>query len=287
MQRHTFGQIAVLPGVWSSPDLLERLRPLSERPPLVLSEWPSEASPLDSVNALLAGWKDVLSAEHLSRLPELRYIGLRATSTARVDEEYARANGITVSRIHNYGDTGTVEFVIDELLRHVRHEGEALSELAGRRLGLIGYGPVARGVGRVAIALGMEVRFHTPTPRETSAGEPRWAALPQLLANADLLSFHSPAYRHVVTLDDLKLIAPTAFVITTTLGLPMTEADLTAWHSGRPGRIVMDLCAATGAGQSAVGLPGIEVREIYAARTVESVRRAENQVIDNILAALS
>ncbi|MEY9877081.1 glycerate dehydrogenase [Streptacidiphilus sp. MAP12-33] len=286
MSSPTFRQITVLPGVWASPGLLDRLRALSERPPLVLCEWPGGASALDRTDALLAGWKDVLGAEQLRRLPELRYVGLRATSTARVDEDYTRANGIAVSGIHHYGDTGTVEFVVEELLGHVRHRGESRGELAGRRLGLVGYGAVARGVGRVATALGMDVRFHTPTPRESSAGEPQWAPLRELLTGADLLSFHSPAYQHVVTLEELRLVPPTAFVVMTTLGLPMSEADLTAWQSGRPGGVVMDLCTASGSARDVLDLPGIQVRDLYAARTVESVRRAEDQVVDNILAAL-
>lgn len=282
----TFRQIAVLPGVWPSPALLRRLQPLGDRPPLVLDEWPAGDSRVEEADALLAGWKDVLDAEQLRRFPRLRYIGLRATSTARVDEDYAEARGITVSRIHHYGDTGTVEFVIDELLRHVRHGGGPRSELSGRRLGLVGYGAVARGVGQVATALGMEVRFHTPTRRTTPAGQPRWAPLAELLAESSVLSFHSPAYQHVVTLEELRSVPPAALVVMTTLGLPMAEADLTAWQTGRPGRVVMDLCAAAGASPDVIGLPGVEVRELFAARTVESVERAENQVIGNLLAAL-
>ena len=108
-----------------------------------------------------------------------------------------------MSPIYGYGDIGTVEFVIEQLLVHVRHSGGAPGELAGRRLGLIGYGPVARRVGKVAMALGMDVLFYTPRHRSTAADEPRWAPLAELLGSVDCLSFHSPAYRHVVTLQDL------------------------------------------------------------------------------------
>lgn len=187
-QRPTFRQISVLPGVWPSAGLLAALGPLSEAPPLALTEWPP-AGPADPVlrrtDALLAGWKDVLDAELLGRLPELRYLGLRATTTGRVDLEYTERHGITVAPIYGYGDAGTVEFVVEQLLAHARHglKGPHPGELTGKRLGLLGYGPVARSVGQVGQALGMEVAFHTPTPgpraRRSPAGRrwPRcWAA---------------------------------------------------------------------------------------------------------------
>ncbi|MGW0673373.1 NAD(P)-dependent oxidoreductase [Streptomyces sp. NPDC002746] len=290
MPTPVFRQVSLLPGVWPSPGLLDALRPLSERPPLHLAQWPSPDSDTGEsfarTDALLAGWKDHLDAGHLSQLPALRYVGLRATSTDRVDLDHARREGITVSPIYGYGDIGTVEFVIEQLLAHARHGGQTPGELAGRRLGLIGYGPVARRVAAVAAALGMRVLFHTPTPRSTAEGDARWAPLAEVLGSADCLSFHSPAYRHVVTLQDLRLIPGDAFVVVTTLGLPMAESDLHTWQSGRAGRVALDSCAAHAASDPVRRVPGIDVHDLYAARTTESVKRAETQLVENLMAAL-
>ncbi|GAA4975831.1 NAD(P)-dependent oxidoreductase [Actinoplanes utahensis] len=291
MPSTVFHQISVLPGVWASPGLLDRLRPLSRRQPLVLDAWPHDDSDTGRsfarTDAVLAGWKDTLDADRLGRLPDLRYIGLRATSTGRVDLDYAGRHGITVAPIEGYGDAGTVEFVTEQLLRHARHGGEARGELAGRRLGIVGYGRVGRAVGRVAQALGMDVAFHTPTARTAAAGEPRWSPLPELLASADLLTFHSPAYRHAVRPDQLRLIPDGTFVVITTLGLPMDAAALRSWQSARGGRVVLDLCAADGLPGDLRDLPGLEIHDLYAARTADSVRRAEAQVLANLAAALT
>ncbi|MFD0410307.1 NAD(P)-dependent oxidoreductase [Kitasatospora sp. NPDC127116] len=290
MPTSMFRQVSLLPGVWPSPGLLDALRPLSERPLLQPGEWPSPESDLGKsfarTDALLAGWKDPLDADHLRRLPDLRYVGLRATSTDRIDLDHARREGITVSPIYGYGDIGTVEFVIEQLLVHTRHNGGVPGELAGRRLGLVGYGPVARGVGKAATALGMDVLFHTPGHRATEADEPRWAPLAELLGSADCLSFHSPAYRHVVTLQDLRRVPDACLVILTTLGLPMAETDLRTWQAGRSGPVVLDSCAAHAVGESTRRLPGIDVHDLYAARTTASVQRAEAQLLDNLVAAL-
>lgn len=290
--KSTFRQVSVLPGVWPSPGLLDALAPMSDKPVLRLTEWPPAAASVRQsyadTDALLAGWKDSLDADHMRQLPALRYVGLRATTTEHIDLEYANRHGITVAPIYGYGDTGTVEFVIEQLLGHVRHTTKDSSpgELAGRRLGLIGFGSVARSVGQVGMALGMDVVFHTPTRRPTAAGEPRWAPLAEVLGSADFLAFHSPAYRHVVTLDELRLIPPTALVVITTLGLPMAETALCAWQSAREGRTVMDLCAAHAVSDDTIRLPGVEVHDFYAARTKESVKRAEAQLVENLAAAL-
>ncbi|OLZ43646.1 NAD(P)-dependent oxidoreductase [Amycolatopsis keratiniphila] len=287
----TFSQISVLPGVWPTSGLLERLCAVSERPPLVLPEWPSENSAdrraFVGTDAILAGWKDELGADRLAQLPALRYIGLRATSTDRVDLDYATGHGVTVSPIQGYGDIGTMEFVAEQLLRHARRGDPARGELSGRRLGVIGYGPVGQGVGRIATALGMDVLFHTPTHRLAAAGGPRWAPLRTVLATSDYLTFHSPAYRHVVGLDELKSVPSEAVVVLTTLGLPMAEADLIEWQRGRTGKVVLDLCAGHGLSAAAKQVPGVELHELYAARTAESVRRAEAGLLANLVACLN
>jgi phosphoglycerate dehydrogenase-like enzyme len=288
--RSTFSQIVVLPGVWPSAVLLERLHTMSERSPLVLGEWPAAGSAqrqsLGRADAVLAGWKDQLGADRLEQFPALRYIGLRATSTDRVDLEYTSGHGVTVSPIHGYGDIGTVEFVAEQLLRHARHGGSACGELSGQRLGIIGYGSVGQGVGRIAAALGMEVTFYAPTPRVTPAGQPRWAPLHAVLATADYLTFHSSAYRHVVGADEMRLVPPETVVVMTTLGLPMAEEDLVQWQKSRTGKLVLDLCAGHGLSDAARQLPGLELHDLYAARTCESVQRAEAMLLANLAAAL-
>ena len=291
MTRPAFHQITVSPGVWPSPHLLDRLRPLTYRPLLVLDEWPAPGSdafePVARTDALLAGWKDRLDADRLGRMPALRYLGLRATSTDRVDLRHTARHGITVTPIHGYGDVGNVEFVVGELLRHARHGGAARTELAGKRLGLVGYGNVGAAVARVATALGMTVAFHTPTPRHGPPDGPQWATLPDLLRNADYVSFHSPAYRHVARLADLRLIASGALVVITTLGLPAPCEDFRSWQRSRTGPVVLDLCAADGLPGDLAALPGVRVHDLYAARTAESVRRAEHQMLANLEANLN
>jgi hypothetical protein len=72
------------------------------------------------MEALLCGWRDWVTAALLENMPRLRYLGVRGTSTHRVETAYAAALGIEVRPIYRYGDAGTAEFVAEQLLNWVR-----------------------------------------------------------------------------------------------------------------------------------------------------------------------
>src|SRR3954447_17219381 len=114
----------------------------------------------------------------LQQLPALRYIGVLATGYNIVDVEAARARGIVVSNIPSYGTDSVAQFVFAlllELCHNVKLHADAvrsgewsrnadwsfwkspLIELAGKTMGIIGFGRIGRQTGRIADAMGMRV----------------------------------------------------------------------------------------------------------------------------------
>lgn len=273
-----FRRIAVLPGTGLTPAGLDQLRTLSIEEPIVLAAAAAgvNASEAGSVEALLCGWADRVTAAVLDAFPRLAYLGVRGTSTHRIDMNHAAARGIEVQPIYRYGDIGTAEFVVWQLLGWAR-SGQPRRELAVRNLGLIGYGNVACRVATVADALAMRVSFFTP--HERVAPPATWTPIELLLTNSDAVSFHTPAYHPVVTADQLRLIQPEALVVATTLGLPFLPEDFVAWQSNRPGPVVLDRCAIQDAPAAVLAVPGVTVVDEFAARTAESVGRAERALL--------
>jgi glycerate dehydrogenase len=197
--------------------------------------------------------KTPLKADTLAKLPELKYIGVLATGYNVVDVEAARAHGITVTNIPTYGTASVAQFVFAlllELCHNVRVHADAvragewsrnadwsfwkspLMELAGKTMGIIGFGRIGRSVGRIADAMGMQV-----IANDTYHGDPpaypgfRWAAVEELLRESDVVSLHSPLFpetQGMINARTLALMKPTAFLINTSRGPLVIDEDLAA-----------------------------------------------------------
>jgi len=195
--------------------------------------------------------KTPLTADTLSHLPDLKYVGVLATGYNVVDVAAARGQGITVTNIPTYGTASVAQFVFAlllELCHNVKLHSDSvrtgewassadwsywkspLVELAGKTMGVIGFGRIGRTVGRIADAMGMRIIAH-----DTYQGDPpayegfRWASREELLAESDVLSLHSPLFpetQGMIHAGTLALMKPSAFLINTSRGPLVVDQDL-------------------------------------------------------------
>jgi glycerate dehydrogenase len=179
----------------------------------------------------------------------LRLIALTATGTDNVSLEAARERGVAVCNIADYCTASVVEHVYAVLLALTRRlreydralkagaweraDGEALPafpirELAGRTLGIVGYGALGQGVARVAPAFGMRVLVANRAGAAREAGR---LDLAELLPRVDVLSLHcplTPATRHLIGARELALMKPDAVLINAARGGLVDAAALAA-----------------------------------------------------------
>jgi glycerate dehydrogenase len=203
--------------------------------------------------------KTRLPAAVLKQLPELRYIGVLATGYDVVDVPAARAQGIVVTNIPTYGTATVAQFVFALLLELCHNVGlhagavragewasspdwsfskSPLVELAGKTMGIVGFGRIGRQTARIADAMGMRVLAN-----DTNRVNPpdyqgfRWAELPELLRESDVVSLHSPLTPETKGMIDrrsLALMKPSAFLINTSRGGLVVNPDLAdALNAGR------------------------------------------------------
>ncbi len=192
-----------------------------------------------------------IMAEDLKRLVNLKLIAVTATGYNVVDTEAARAHGIAVTNVPVYGTQNVAQFtfaLLLELSHHVgRHDTSVRQgnwtrcedfcywetpqvELAGRTLGLVGYGRIGRKVARIARALDMRVIVFDPrnAPGGTE-GEVRFVDIRTVFSEADVVSLHcpqTPETTGLVNADRLGLMRPGAFLINTARGGLVVERDL-------------------------------------------------------------
>jgi glycerate dehydrogenase len=192
-----------------------------------------------------------LGAEDLARLPNLKMIAVTATGYNVVDVEAARARGIPVCNVPEYATAGVAQFtfaLLLELCHHVGGHDDSVKsgewagcpdfcywrtpqiELAGRIMGLVGYGRIGRRVAHIAQALEMRVIVCDPVhePGDTE-GEVWFVDMPTLFSQADVVSLHcpqTPETTGLVNAERLGLMRPHAFVINTSRGGLVIERDL-------------------------------------------------------------
>jgi glycerate dehydrogenase len=186
-------------------------------------------------------------------MPRLKCIGVLATGYNIVDVEAAKERGIPVCNVPEYSTPNVAQAVFALLLELTNHTGHhaqtvragrwaacedfcywdgELVELAGLTLGLVGYGRIGRAVAAVGRAFGMRVLAHRRTAAPVGGNEDAMHVdLPTLLRESDVVSLHCPLTSEtqgLINAETIGLMKRTAFLINTSRGPLVNEADLAA-----------------------------------------------------------
>ena len=190
--------------------------------------------------------------------PDLRYISVLATGYNIVDVAYAAERGIPVSNVPTYGTAAVGQFAIAlllEICHHVAHHSEAvhagrwasnpdwcfwdypLIELAGKTMGILGFGRIGQTTGRIAKALGMTVL--ASGSRETEAGRAvaEYVDRETLFARSDVIVLHCPLFPEtegMINRESIAKMKDGVILINNSRGPLIVEQDLAeALHSGK------------------------------------------------------
>ena len=206
--------------------------------------------------------RTAITADLLARLPGLRLISQRSVYP-HVDVAACTRNGtLLCSNMHADGPSvAAAELTFALILAAARQLPEQMASakagrwqagvgqtLAGRTLGLYGYGRIGLAVAGYARAFGMHVVWwgsEAGRARAAAAGETVADSRAAFFAESDFLTVHvrlKPETRGIIGKDDLLAMKPTAtFVNTSRAGLVAPGALLAALAAGRPGRIALDV----------------------------------------------
>jgi glycerate dehydrogenase len=207
--------------------------------------------------------KAKLSRERLLATQRLKLIAVAGTGTDNVDLAAAEERGIAVCNVRDYCTASVVQHAWSMILSLTQHltaymqlavdgswvkEEEytvlahPIRELAGRTLGVIGWGNLGRGVAAAGEAFGMRVLICN---RAGAPPAPGRVALDELLQRADIVSLHcplTPATRGLIGARELALMRRDALLINTARGaLIDTGALAEALRAGRLGGAGIDV----------------------------------------------
>jgi (S)-sulfolactate dehydrogenase len=224
----------------------------------------------------------------LNAAPGLECVGRLGVGLDNIDVTACEARGVAVFPANGANDLSVAEYVITAALMLLR--GAWLStpaviagewprqqligrELAGRSMGLVGYGSIARQVARRAADLGMHCVAYDPflAPDDVAWGTTRLVSLEALLAEADVVSLHTPLTeqtRHLIGAEAIARMKPGAVIINAALDVfeiePLTAA----------------------AGAKFAGLPNLLLTPHIAGVTEESNVRVSSFIANRVLAHL-
>jgi glycerate dehydrogenase len=224
---------------------------------------PDETAARIAAAELVVSNKVVLDRALLESTPGLKLVCVAATGTNNVDLEAARALGIAVTNVTGYATPAVVQHVFALMLTHATRLFEYRSavldgawsrsdqfclldypirELAGRTLGIVGFGELGRGVAKVAEAFGMRV---LAAERPGGPAQPGRVPLAELLPQVDVLSLHCPlaeGTRDLIGAAELALMKPDALLINTARGGIVDEQALVeALCNGEIGGAAVDV----------------------------------------------
>lgn len=212
-------------------------------------------------DALLNTYAGPITADAMARMPKCRIIARYGIGVDTIDLDAATKAGIIVTNNPTYCIEEVAEHTMalllaaarkvafyDRLVRGGRWElppGKPIFRLAGSRLGLVGFGNIARRVAARAAAFGMRVLFSDPFVEDGQFKVPgEKMDLPSLLREADFVSLHpplTPQTRKMIGDEAFALMKPGAFLINCARGpIVDTEALVRALDGGKIAGCALD-----------------------------------------------
>ena len=218
---------------------------------IVYDRTPAELTQLRIVDAeIVITNKTAITADILAQCPNVKYIGVLATGYNVVDVAAAKERNIPVCNIPTYGTTAVAQFAMALLLEICHHVADhsasvkkgdwsacpdfcywnyPLMELAGKTMGIIGFGRIGQATAKLAAAFGMKVLAYDEYPNETGKLYGTYVSLDELYAESDVISLHCPllpSTQGMINKDSIAKMKDGVILINTSRGPLIVEQDL-------------------------------------------------------------
>ncbi len=218
----------------------------------------------------IAAEADIISVFVSSKVPRelLNYftkvtmIAARSTGFDNIDATAAKERNIVISTVPTYGEHTVAEYTFGLLLSLTRKLPHAIEsahngirshaelqgvDLVGKTFGIIGAGKIGRNTAKLAKGFGMNVLAFDPFPNTQAATEIgyQYKTLEEVLREADVISLHvpyTPENQHLINVERLALMKPTAYLINTARGeLIDTKALVDSVCNGHLAGVALDV----------------------------------------------
>ena len=193
-----------------------------------------------------------IDEEVFEKCPNIRYIGVCATGYNVIDIEAAKRHNVTVTNVPAYSTDSVAQLawgLILESVCHISKHNESVhkgdwtrseifcywlapvGELAGKTIGVVGYGNIGRRVCEIAKAFNMKVLVNTAHPEKYNDDSVEFVDIDTLFAGADIISLHCPQTKEtekIINKANIDKMKDGVVIINVSRGGLVDEADLAA-----------------------------------------------------------
>lgn len=256
--------------------------------------------------------KTLLDKNTLRLAKNLKYIGLFATGYNNIDIDYCKVHNITVCNAGSYSTNAVAQYTFALILEHFNNTSNynkyvkdgrwkrsktfspfvyPLSELAGKTLGIVGFGNIGKAVAKIANAFEMRVIAFNRSEKQADGVE--FVSFETLLEQSDIVSVHCPLNSESQDMFDKNAFAKMkkgALFVNTARGGVMVEQDLfDALESGHLAGAAIDTLKVEPMEEDCIlmGAKNCIMTPHIAWAPVETRVRLINIVADNISAFLN
>lgn len=202
--------------------------------------------------------KTPVTKKVIDACPNIKMISVLATGYNVVDYEYAKEKGIPVTNVPAYGTASVSQFAIAlllEICHHIGHHNKTvhdgrwencddwcywdypLIELAGKTLGIIGFGRIGQSTGRIAKAMGMKVIAFDNMPNDAGREIAEYVDQDTLLSTSDVIALHCPLFpstQGIINKENIAKMKDGVILLNNSRGPLVVEQDLAdALNSGK------------------------------------------------------
>lgn len=192
--------------------------------------------------------KTLITADVMRGAEKLKYIGILATGCNNVDLDFAKERGIIVTNVPNYSTDGVVQLVFSYIfelcgsLSRYRDSVRAgdwkksptfsyfpyhITCIAGKTIGVVGYGAIGSRVAKAAYALGMRVIVNSRTQKPECPFP--FVDMDTLFAESDIVTLHcplTPQSENLINAQSIAKMKNGAILINTSRGPVVDEKAL-------------------------------------------------------------
>lgn len=254
------------------------------------------AARIAGADAVLLSYTSRLTGEVMARCPKLRYVGmccsLYSEESANVDIPYARAHGVDVRGIRDYGDRGVVEYVLWQLIEILHGFGsrpgweDLPRELTGLKAGIVGLGTSGGMIAGALHYMGAEVCYFSRTRKpEAEAKGLKYLPMEELLRSCEVV--FTCLNKNVILLHDrqFEALGSRKILFNTSIGPAADLPALTCWLEDPKNLFCCDTVGALG-DPALLERENVRCINTSAGRTREAFGLLSQKVLANIKAHL-